>query len=128
MAPTRSKRETLLIAWPILPGKEEAWRRFAQEIQEIHAGDYEESRKRLGIRRESTHLSLASHILLVIVSIEADDPEQILPQMVASEYPFDEWFRRQMLELHGIDMALSTSIPTAELVWNWNATGKDWEE
>src|SRR5947209_6288030 len=44
----------LAFALPILPGKQEAWRRFCQELLESRFCEYQESRQRLGITREVT--------------------------------------------------------------------------
>ena len=38
---------------PILPNREEEWRRFVQEVVEERLHEYEEFRRRLGIHNES---------------------------------------------------------------------------
>jgi hypothetical protein len=55
----------------------------------------------------------------VIVSLEAEHSEQVLPQLVASDLPFDRWFRQQLLELHGLDVTQALSRPPVELVFIW---------
>ena len=43
---------TIVFAAPILPGQSEEWRRWLQEIMELHRPQYEESRRCLGITGE----------------------------------------------------------------------------
>lgn len=42
---------------PILPNREEEWRRFVQEVVEERLHEYEEFRRRLGIHNESVWLA-----------------------------------------------------------------------
>ena len=42
----------IVLTFPILPGKVEAWRRFCQELAGSRSTLYEASRRRLGITRE----------------------------------------------------------------------------
>ena len=42
----------LKLAIPILPGRQEAWRRFAQELQGSRRSEHADSRQRLGITGE----------------------------------------------------------------------------
>ena len=45
------------LAASILPGREEEWRRFVQEVAEERIAEYEALRQRLGIRNESVWLA-----------------------------------------------------------------------
>ena len=112
----------LVCILPILPGKQEEWRRFCQELQGSRRCQYKESRQRLGITKELVWLHSSLRTLqgeMVIVSLEAEHPEVLLPQLVASGLPFDRWFRQQLLELHGLDITEVLSRPPAELVFVW---------
>src|SRR6266567_1937070 len=86
----------------ILPGKQEAWRRFLQEMLEFRQSEHEESRRRLGI----TYL-------------EADDPLQVLMKLATSNLPFDRWFKEQLREFHSLDPAQSPLRLLAEQVFEW---------
>jgi hypothetical protein len=59
---------------------------------------------------------------MAIMYLEAEHPEQMLPQLAASEHPFDCWFRQQLLELHGLDVGQPQSGQTAELIFVWQAS------
>ena len=107
---------------PILPGKQEEWRRFCQVLLGSRRGAYEESRRRLGITRELAWLSAALQGDLAIVYLEAEHAEQVLPLLVASDLPFDRWFRQQLLELHGLDVTQPQAAPPKELIFVWQAS------
>lgn len=86
---------------PILPGKSESWRRFCQEIDGARRSAYEASRRRLGIAREALRLVETSQGQAVLLTIEAADLGAALGGLASSAAPFDRWFRRKLLTLHG---------------------------
>jgi hypothetical protein len=48
---------SLALALPLLPGKTEEWRRWTQEeMAGLRLGEFQASRKRLGITREASFL------------------------------------------------------------------------
>src|SRR5690242_11235250 len=104
----QGKEETsvavLAFALPILPGKQEAWRRFCQELRESRCCEYEESRRRLGIRKEVTWFAQTAQGEMAIMYVEADHPEQVFSTLSASDLPFDDWLRQQLVELHGLEV------------------------
>lgn len=112
----------LAFALPILPGKQEAWRRFCQELLESRYCEYEESRQRLGISREVTWFAQTVQGEMAIVYMEADEPEQVFPVLAASELPFDEWLRQQLVELHGFEVAKRPRGLACELIFSWQAS------
>lgn len=90
---------------PILPNREEEWRRFVQEVMEERLDEYEGLRRRLGISNESVWISHADGANTVaVVYLEAEDPERIAPALAASEEPFDLWFKGRLLECHGYEL------------------------
>jgi len=113
---------SLVCVLPVLPGKQEEWRRFCQALQGSRRCQYEESRQRLGITKELAWLHpplQPPQGEVVVVSLETEHPEQVLPQLAASNLPFDRWFRQQLLELHGLDVTEALSRPPVELVFVW---------
>lgn len=96
---------TLVI--PILPGKLEPWRRFCQVLQGSRRCQYEEFLERLGINKGQAWLYypfVAPQQTVVVVTLEAEQPGEILPNLATSNHPFALWFRRQVLEFHGLDV------------------------
>lgn len=112
----------LAFALPILPGKQEAWRRFCQELLESRSDEYKESRRRLGISREVTWFAQTAQGEMALIYMEADHPEQVFSALAASGLPFDDWLRQQLVELHGFEVAKRPRGLVCELIFSWQAS------
>jgi hypothetical protein len=95
----------IVLTFPILAGKVEAWRRFCQELSGSRRKPYEDSRRRLGITRERFVLVDTAFGATAVTTFEAPNVTQALSQFISSGFPFDEWYREKLLELHGINLA-----------------------
>jgi len=109
----------LVLTCPILPGKVEAWRRFCQELSGTRRRQYIESRRRLGITAEQVGLLRTAQAAIAVIHIKAARPEQLLRKFIASEQPFDRWFKRRIFELHGVDVSHSLPVLSNEVVFEW---------
>jgi hypothetical protein len=117
-----SDMTTVAFVSPILPGKQEAWRRFYQKLLGSRRCEYEESRKRLGITKELAWLQSAQGAYqadLAIVYLEVEYPEQLARHLGTSDHPFDRWLRQQLLELYGLDLTHPPQCQRNELVFSW---------
>ena len=94
----------IVLTFPIIKGKVEAWRRFCQEISGSRRVMYEASRLLLGITRERLALVETAFGSAAVTTLEAHDVGRALSQIIASDLPFDRWYRAQMLELHGVNL------------------------
>ena len=95
----------IVLTFPILPGKLEAWRRFCQELSGSRREMHEASRQRLGITHERLALVETSFGASAVTSIEALDVSQALSQMATSDLTFDHWYRERVQELCGVSLA-----------------------
>jgi len=95
----------IVLTFPILDGKVEAWRRFCQELSGSRRTMYKASRQRLGITRERLALVETAFGSTAVTTLEAPDMGQALGQIISSEFPFDVWYRERLQELHGVNMA-----------------------
>jgi hypothetical protein len=95
----------IVLTFPILAGKVEAWRRFCQELSGFRQLPYEASRQRLGITRERLALVDTAFGATAVTTLEAPDVAQALGQIIASDFTFDVWYRERLLELHGVNLA-----------------------
>jgi hypothetical protein len=59
---------------------------------------------------------------MVIVYLEMEQPDRVHPQLAASHFPFDGWFRKQLLELHGLDVTQPNAGLANELIFTWQAS------
>ena len=102
---------------PLLPGKEEEWRRFVQEVVEERLAEYEQLRQRLGIRNESVWLARTNVGETVTAYLEVDAPEWIAPVLATSEAPFDVWLKERLLEFHGHALVHAPRRAAAKLIF-----------
>ncbi|MEW5873458.1 MAG: hypothetical protein AB1894_29630 [Chloroflexota bacterium] len=127
----------IVLTFPILAGKVEAWRRFCQELSGSRRKMYEASRQRLGITRERLALVETVFGSTAVTTLEAPDAAQALGQIIASVLPFDVWYRERLQELHGINLAgyeqfaQRTPLPPNQEVhfeWSLNSNKKEIEK
>ena len=116
----------IILTFPIVAGKVEAWRRFCQELSGSRQQMYEASRQRLGITRERLALVETAFGSAAVTTLEAPDVDWALGQIIASKLPFDRWYREQVRALHGINLAgyeqflQETPLPfNQELIFEW---------
>ncbi len=124
----------IVLTFPILDGKVEAWRRFCQELCGFRRKPYEASRQQLGITCERLALVETAFGATAVTTLEAPDVAQALGQIISSELPFDVWYRDKLLELHGVNLAGYEQFtrptplpPNQELLFEWtlnNSTTK----
>jgi hypothetical protein len=119
----------VVLTFPILAGKVEAWRRFCQEISGSRQLMYIASRRRLGITHERLALLETAFGSTAVTTLEAVDVGRALSQIVTSALAFDCWYRERLRELHGIDLAgyeefVQTAPPAhdQELLFEWTLT------
>ena len=103
------------MAFPILPGKTEAWKRFAEELQGARKSQFVESRKRLGVR-ERTVLEPTPMGDFVVVTLEGDDPAAAFAKFGQGTDEFTTWFKQHVLDVHGVDLAAPPAGPLPSLV------------
>ena len=116
----------IVLTFPILSGKVEAWRRFCQELSGSRRQLFEASRQRLGITFERLALVETAFGSMAVTTLEAPDVDWALGQIIASDIPFDVWYRERLQKLHGINLAgyekyaQPTPIPdNQELLFEW---------
>jgi len=116
----------IVLTFPILAGKVEAWRRFCQELSGCRRQLYEASRQRLGITLEQLALVETAFGATAVTTLEAPDVAQALGQIITSILPFDLWYREKLLELHGVNLAGYEQFaqpkplpPNQELLFEW---------
>ncbi|MFZ2097393.1 MAG: hypothetical protein WAV05_12220 [Anaerolineales bacterium] len=122
----------IVLTFPILDGKVEAWRRFCQELCGFRRKPYEASRQRLGITRERLALVETAFGATAVTTLEAPDVAQALGQIIISVLPFDVWYREKLQELHGVNLAGFEQFaqptplpPNQELLFEWTLNSSD---
>ncbi len=122
----------IVLTFPILDGKVEAWRRFCQELSGSRQKPFEASRQLLGITRERLALVETAFGATAVTTFEAPDMAQALGQIIASELPFDVWYRDKLQELHGVNLAGYEQFaqptplpPNQELLFEWKLSSSN---
>src|SRR4051794_45678 len=62
---------TAVLVLPILPDREEQWRRFAQDLLGERLGEYEGLGRRLGVRGVRVYLARTSRREVIVAYVEA---------------------------------------------------------
>ena len=89
---------------PILPGKIDDHLRLDEELMGSRREEFAQSRRSLGIHKESAWHQETPDGTVAVVYIEADDPAAAMAGMGSSEEPFDRWFREQVRDIYGVDL------------------------
>ena len=107
--------QSVAFAAPLLPGKTETDRANLRSCQDgERKADYEASRERHGILRESVWIQQTPDGDVAVVLIEAEDLQTAMGGLASSQEPFDQWFRDRIHDVHGID--LTEGFPPPEQV------------
>jgi hypothetical protein len=97
---------------PVVPGKEELDRRTLDEMLGERRTDYEAALKRAGITRQSIWHQATPGGTVAVVYVEGEDPQGGVARFGSSDDEFNTWFREQMKEVHGVDIAQVELVST----------------
>jgi hypothetical protein len=117
IAKEAAEMPAVVLVLPILPDKEEVWRRFAQDLLGDRLGEYEDLARRLGIGGVRVYVAKVFRREAIVARVEANAPKEAFRRLAASEEPFDEWFRERLAELHGWDLGRWRAGSPPELVF-----------
>jgi len=105
----------MTFAAPVLAGKTEAWKTAVAEMSGPRKAEYEESRRRMGVTREVVSLQSLPQGDVVVVFLEASDPQTIIARYLASDMPFDKWFSEAVLKgVHGMVASPPANHPVVD--------------
>jgi hypothetical protein len=106
---------------PILPGQEEVVRRLGEAVSESGElrEEYEETRRKLGIREEKVWMQRTPIGQAMIVYWETDDPQRALREIANSQDEFVKRFRDLILtSAPALDFSEEQPLPN-ELLFEW---------
>jgi hypothetical protein len=112
----------VVLVLPILPNREESWRRLAQDLLEDHLGEYEALGRHLGIRRVRVYLVRMPRWDVILAHVETSDPAEAFRQFMASRNPFVGWLKEKITELNGCDVNRPRRVPSPELIFEHPGT------
>lgn len=96
--------DQICLVLPILPGKTEAARQFQHELDTTRKADYDRSERRIGITKEVWYLASLPSGDHLVAYMESADFNRALGLFVQSQDEFDQWFKRGLGEVTGVDL------------------------
>lgn len=108
--------EYALFSIPIRPGKNDAARAFLTELEGPRKPAYAQSEQRLGISKELWALQHTPNGDIFVVFFQSEDIGGSIGQFVGSQDEFDVWFKGQVLDITGVDIAQLPPGPLSEVL------------
>jgi hypothetical protein len=112
------RMDRLVRAYPLLPGKREAFHAFVAEVR-TRAAETDQFYRGYGVVRESWHLQSTPAGDLIICCTDIHDLQAAAPAYAAARGIFDTWFKQRVLELCGIDPNRQPEGPPAISLFDW---------
>lgn len=94
-----------VVVAPILPEKLERWNEIANSLLTSRRAEWEDYLRRYGLTRHVAFLSQGPHGAQAVLFMEGPGAATLMPRFAVSNHPFDEQFRRELAECHGIDFS-----------------------
>src|SRR5688572_15873085 len=108
--------------FPLLPGKTEDARAFQRELDTERKAEYDRSERRIGITKEVWYIASVPGGDQLVAYMESGDFNRALQLFVESRDEFDQWFKRRLAEVTGLDMNnLPPDMRLPELVSRYEA-------
>ena len=104
---------TLLFALPIKSGQADAARAFAQECAGPRFSAFDTSERRIAIPIENWYLQRLGGSEYFTIQVEGSDLNASFGSFIASQDPFDLWFKARLAEITGVD--LNAGPPESEV-------------
>ena len=112
---------TIALSLPIVTGETETFRNAQRRFVGDRRSEFEESRRRLGVRSERGFLQHTAAGDLAIVIFEVDDASRMFAGAGSSDAPLDADFRSYLRQVFGLDLTIPPPHPPAEPVFDWSA-------
>jgi hypothetical protein len=107
------------VAFPVLPGKEEAFREWAKEVAGPRKDDFTELNRRGGLTRETFTLQTTPMGSFMLLWVEGD-VERAFQDVAIAQDEFTVWQRGKLLEVTGVDMTQPAEGAGPEVLFDWH--------
>jgi hypothetical protein len=105
-----------LFSIPIRPEKTDVARAFLTELEGPRKPAYASSQQRLNVNKEIWAIQHTPTGEQFVVFFESEDVGGVVSSFVASQDEFDLWFKGQILDATGIDIAQLPPGPLSEVL------------
>jgi hypothetical protein len=106
--------------FPILPGKEVAARAFAAETIGARKADFEALQAQSNVTRETWAMQETPMGSFMLVWFEGD-VEKAFGDLATESSEFVQWFRSQVNDITGVDLAAPPEGPLPDVLVNWHS-------
>lgn len=107
-------------ALPVMPGQSEQARSFFEELEQERKREYAASERRIGVTREFWYLQQTPNGDLLVAYIESPNAAEALRRFSQSQDSFDQWFKRGLAEVTGVDLNNPPPWPLSEQVSSYS--------
>jgi hypothetical protein len=105
-------------AFPILLGKDQACKEFAETCMGPRRNECLDSLKRMGIPKETWHLQKTPMGSFIVVHFGYEDLAKAFQVLAESGHPFDLWVRQHILQITGYNYSKPAREPPPEEILN----------
>ena len=106
--------------FPVLPGQEDTARVLSKEVSGPRAEAFKECQARCGVTEETWALQETPAGTFWLVFFKGD-VEKTFTNLATSDEDFEKWFRAQVLQISGVDLAQPPAGPPPENIFEWKA-------
>jgi hypothetical protein len=100
------------MAAPLVPGKEDTWAAFADQLTGARKAEFDDFNARHGLTDHRAWLQKnPDGSSVVIVVAEGPGAETLMSEFATSDNEFDKWFTAQVAEVHGFDFSAPPPPP-----------------
>lgn len=103
-----------VLALPILKGKTEIWKEFMIELNGPRYREYQESRRKSGVK-EQVFLQSTPNGDIAVWVLQGENPEKAIDFFSTVNSHFTRDFIQRVKEIHGIDLSEFNAISMGEL-------------
>lgn len=104
------------IVYPLLPGKREALNTFTRTLMNERKDDH--SASHTSVFAERWFLQATPMGELVVVYLKTPDPIEVFANLAVSQDPFVVWFRANVLDITGVNLASLPPFALPECVFH----------
>ena len=106
--------------FPILPGKEDAFRAWCKEVAGPRQDGFDALNRRGDITRETWALQTTPEGSFFLMWFEGN-VEKAFEDVVTGQDEFTVWHRARLLDIFGLDLSEPEEGPPPEVVLDWRA-------
>ena len=104
-----------IVVVPILEGKADAWKQWAEELSGPRRADIEDFNRGHGLTRHRAWLADTPSGPVVVALHEGPGADEFMGKLASSQNETDLWFIERVKEFHGLDVTQPPPGPPPEL-------------